>query len=195
MADGYHVDPQQLQEAASGINDTISELKTLGIAEAADQGRGFGGLALTGMQLGHQDITDALRAFTDRWGWGVRSMVQEGDKIAQLLGLSAGTYHDMEQYAVGTLKDAFNAVAGDPHAGEQQVENSSFGQILGANKPDYSAASWDRTGQNAKNTWLGVGRDVAEGPMGIYKTAADVTGYGPQFSAAEDQVFGPNTAK
>ena len=193
MADGYDVSPDLLQEASSGINDTIAELKTLGITEAADEGRGFGSLALTGMQLGNQDLTTAFGSFADRWSWGVRTMVKEGDQIAQLLSLSAGTYHDAEQYAIGVLKDAVNAVAGDPHAGEQQVENQSFSQILGADKPDYSAASWNKTAQNASTTWAGVGRDVAEGPMGINKAIADQTGFGQQFSAAEDHVFGPGS--
>ncbi|HEX4724172.1 MAG TPA: hypothetical protein VH333_16770 [Pseudonocardiaceae bacterium] len=192
MADGYDVSPDLLREASSGINETLAELKTLGITEAADEGRGFGSLALTGMQLGNEDLTTAFGSFTDKWSWGVRTMVKEGDQIAQLLGLTAGTYHDAEQYAIGVLKDAVNAVAGDPHAGEQ-VENQAFGQILGANKPDYSAASWNKTAQNASTTWAGVGRDVAEGPMGVYKTVADQTGFGQQFSAAEDQVFGPGS--
>lgn len=195
MADGYQLDPQQLTEAAGGINQTIGELKSIGIAEAADEGRGFGNLALTGLQAGHPDVTSAFGSLTDRWEWGVRSMVKEGNEIARLVGLSAGTYQDMENYAVGVLKDAVNAVGGDPHANEQQVENSSFGQIFGADRPDYSAASWDRTGQNAKQTWLSVGRDLTEGPMGINKTVADLTGNGQQFGAAEDQIFGPNTGK
>ena len=195
MADGYQLDPQQLTEAAGGINRTIGELKRIGIAEAADEGRGFGNLALTGLQAGHPDVTSAFSSFTDRWEWGVRSMVKEGNEIARLVGLSAGTYQDVENYAIGVLKDAVNAVGGDPHANEQQVENSSFGQIFGADKPDYSAASWDRTGQHAKQTWLSVGRDLTEGPMGINKTVADLTGNGQQFNAAEDQIFGPNTSK
>jgi len=121
MADGYQLDPQQLTEAAGGINRTIGELKSIGIAEAADEGRGFGNLALTGLQAGHPDVTSALRSFTDRWEWGVRSMVKEGN-------------------AIGVLKDAVNAVGGDPHANEQQVENSSFGQIFGGNASSYRLA-------------------------------------------------------
>ena len=195
MAGGYEGSPDLLNEASSGINETIGALKDVGIAEAADEGRGFDNLALTGLQAGHPDVTSAFSAFTDRWSWGVRSMVGEGNEIARLVGLSAGTYQDMENYAVGVLKDAVNAAAGDPHANEQQVEGSSFGQIVGADKPDYSAASWNRTGQNARQTWLSVGRDVAEGPMGVNRTVADLTGTGQQFSAAEDQVFGPNTGR
>jgi hypothetical protein len=134
MADGYDVSPDLLQEASSGINGIIAELKTLGITEQAEEGRGFGSLALTGMQLGNQGLCTAFGSFADRWSPAVRTMVKDGNQIAQLLGLSAGTYNDVEQYAVGVLKDAVNAVAGDPHAAEQQVENESFGRIVGVNR-------------------------------------------------------------
>lgn len=190
MGDGYQVSPQLLREASAGINATIGELKTLGITEAAEEGRGFGNLALSGMQIGNQDLCTAFSSFCDRWSWGVRTMVKEGNQIASLLGLSAGTYSDMETYAVGVFKDAFNAVAGDPHAGET-VEQKSFGQIVTADAPNYSAASWQRTARHAGTTWAGVGRDVAEGPMGVNKTVADTLGLGQRFGNMEDQVFGP----
>lgn len=190
MGDGYQVSPQLLREASAGIDATIGELKTLGITEAAEEGRGFGNLALSGMQVGSQDLCTAFSSFCDRWSWGVRTMVKEGNQIASLLGLSAGTYSDMETYAVGVLKDVFNAVAGDPHAGET-VEQQSFGQIMAADAPNYSAASWQQTAQHAGTTWAGVGRDVAEGPMGVNKTVADTLGLGQRFGNMEDQVFGP----
>ena len=190
-AGGYAVNPGLLQEAANGINATIAELKTLGIAEEADEGRGFGSLAMTGLQVGHQGLQGAFADFADRWSWGVRALVKDGNQIAQSLGLSAGTYYDAEQYAIGVLKDAVNAGIGDPHAANQQVENESFGQIVAADIPDYSAASWQQTGQDAQAAWSGVARDVAEGPMGVNKELADQLGVGQQFAAAEDQAFGP----
>jgi hypothetical protein len=128
---GFEVDPAMLQEAAKGINDTIAELKTLGIDEAAETGRGFGGLSLRGVQVGHQGLQQAFSEFCDRWSWGVRTLVNDGNEIAQRLGLSAGTYHDVEQYTVGVLKDAVNALAGDPHAANQQVESGRPAQGSG----------------------------------------------------------------
>lgn len=190
-AGGYQVNPGLLQEASTGIENTIGELKTLGISEEAEEGRGFGSLSLSQMQMGSGGLQGSFSGFCDRWSWGVRSLVKEGNQIAQTLGLNAGSYYDAEQYAVGVLKDAVNAVAGDPHASNQQVENESFGQIAAADTPDYSAASWDKTGQDAAQTWSGVGRDLAEGPMGLGKDAADALGDGQEFSAMEDQAFGP----
>lgn len=190
-AGGYEANPALLREAADGINATIAELKTLGISEAAEEGRGFGSLTLNGMQVGNQGLQSAFSGFCDRWSWGVRALVKDGNHIAQRLGLSAGAYYDAEQYAVGALKDAVNAVAGDPHASDQQVEGESLSQIVAADTPDYSAESWEKTGHNAARTWAGVGRDVAEGPMGSGKDAADAIGMGQRFSQAEDQVFGP----
>lgn len=194
MSDGYTVQPAMLQQAAKGINDTIDALKGVGITEAADVGRGFGNLALRGMQVGHQGLQQAFSGFCDRWSWGVRTLVQDGNQFAQRLGLSAGTYHDMEQYGVGILKDAANTVAGNPRASEQQVESGSFGDILAKDKPDFSDASWQQTAQHASTTWTGVGRDLVEGPMGMNKTMADLTGQGQQFTDAENQLFGPPPA-
>ena len=191
MSDGYQVDPTLLQEAAQGINDTIGELKTLGISEAAEVGRGFSGLSLRGLQVGHQGLQGAFSSFCDRWSWGVRTLVQDGSEFAQRLGLSAGTYNDMEQYAIGVFKDAANSVAGDPHASDQQVENESWSQMMNKDMPDYSAKSWQQAGHDMANTWKQEGRDVMAGQYGINKTIADATGFGPQFDQAENQVFGP----
>ena len=163
---GFEVDPALLQEAAQGISDTIAELKTLGLAEQADVGRGFESLSLRGLQVGHQGLHQAFSEFCDRWSWGVRTLVNDGNEIAQRLGLSAGTYHDVEQYTVGVLKDAVNALVGDPHAANQQVEHESFGQILASDTPDYSAQSWHRAGQDMAATWTAEGRDLRAGDLG-----------------------------
>lgn len=161
MAGGYQVDPAQLQQAANGINGTIAELKTLGITEAADEGRGFGNLELTGLQAGHEDVRSAFAGFCDRWSWGVRTLVKNGNDIARQLGVQAGTYHDNEQYVVGVFKDVVNAAVGNPHASEQQVENSSFSEIASASsQADYSAASFQKAAKNIANTWSAVGEDV-----------------------------------
>lgn len=166
MASGYQVSPESLRQAASGINGTIAELKTLGITEAAQEGRGFGNLELTGVQAGHESLRGSFADFCDRWSWGVRTLVKSDNDIARQLGAQAGTYHDNERYVVGVLKDAANAVVGNPRASEEQVENSSFGQLISADTPDYSAASVRKAGQNIATTWTGVAKDAV-------RTAAD----------------------
>jgi hypothetical protein len=188
----YTVSAARLQEVATGINNTIGELKTLGIAEAAEQGRGFDNLELTGLQVGHQGLQEAFDQFCQKWEWGVRSLVSDGNQLAVRLNLSAGGYHDADQYVAGVFKDLLNAFVGNPHATEQQVENSSVGQILSSTiTPDYSAQSFQQAGQTAASTWNGVGRDLAEGPMGMTRTEAQLVGLDGQLTAAENQMFGP----
>lgn len=192
--EGYTVDPALLQEATNGIKGTIDELKTLGITEEAETGRGFGGLALRGLQVGHPGLQQALSGFCDRWSWGVRTLVQDSNEIARRMGLTAGAYYDQEQYTIGMLKEAFNAVGGDPNASATQVEGESFGQIAASNSPDYSAGSFDKADQHMAATWKAEGRGVVEGPLGLNKDLVEVTGNGQAFTRLEDQLFGPAPA-
>jgi hypothetical protein len=194
MADQYSVNAAHLQEVATGINNTIGELKTLGIAEAAEQGRGFSNLDMTGMQVGHQGLQQSFDQFCERWSWGVRALVSDGNQLAVRLNLSAGGYHDADQYVAGVFKDLLNAFVGDPHASEQQVENESVSDIFTADVPDYSTRSFQQAGQNAATTWKGVGRDLAEGEMGMNRVEANLLGQGDALTAQENQLFGPPPA-
>ncbi len=193
MGEGYAVDPRALSEAAQGINGAIAELKTLGIDESGEVGRGFSRISLRGMQLGHPGLQGAFDQFCERWSWGVRTLVQDGNQIAVRLNLSAGAYHDMENYALGALKDVVVDLAGNPHASDKQVEKQSWDQIAqdGAAHPDWSARSWDTAGKQMAAQWKAEGRDLAEGPYGLGKDAAKLAGLGPQFTAGEDRLFGP----
>src|ERR1700753_1292890 len=111
MADGFSVDQAALNATARGINNTIGALKGLGIDETGEEGRGVSGLRLTGLQGRQGDLPSAFGAFCDRWSWGVRSLVQDGNQFAARLGLSAGVYHDTEQYLTGVAKNVTVAVA------------------------------------------------------------------------------------
>ncbi|GDY32631.1 hypothetical protein [Gandjariella thermophila] len=200
MSDGYRVDPQALAETAKGINDAIGELKTLGIDGSADVGRGFSGLSLTGMQVGHAGLQAAFDEFCERWSWGVRHLVQDGNVIAQQLHLSAGMYAEMERYGVGVFKDVAAALGGNPHATDEQVERQSWGQILSdATSPDYSAQSWQKAQQDIGHTWKSEMRDLLEhppgtmgpGPLQVAEAVGDATGHREAISHAEDEMFGP----
>lgn len=158
---GYQVSPALLTEAAQGINNTIGQLKTLGIAESAEVGRGFSALTLSGLQVGHDGLQGAFATFCQRWEWGVRALVQDGTETARRLGIAAGTYNDMEQYAVGALKVAVNSVIGDPHATNEQVQNESLGQMIDNDSPDFSAEAAQRAQQHISSTWQAVGDDAA----------------------------------
>ncbi|MGK4584396.1 hypothetical protein [Kitasatospora sp. HPMI-4] len=166
MAGGYQVDPEALKLTAAGINDAIAELKSIGMAEGAEVGRGFTELELTGMQLGNQDVKKAFDEFCERWSWGVRALVQAGNEIADKLHLSAGIYHDQEQYVSGVAKDVANAALGDPNLTREQVEGRSWGKTLSDNPytqvrdADYSAKSFQDQAVHSAATWKNEEADL-----------------------------------
>jgi hypothetical protein len=194
---GYEVSPAALQQTAQGIQDTISDLKGIGIEGTADAGRGFSELSLRGMQVGHAGLQGAFGQFLDRWSWGVRTLVQDGNQIAQLLNLNAGAYYDAEHYASGTFKDITADVMGNPHLSDSQIEQESWTQVKADNPltdlehPDYTAQSFAHAGQDMATTWQGVDRDLVNGPLGVGQTAANGAGASEQFNHLEDQMFGP----
>ncbi|WP_051738423.1 hypothetical protein [Kitasatospora setae] len=146
MAD-LQVDPAALEMTAKGINDAITELEAVGFAEAAGTGRGFSYLEMTGMEIGSQRCKDAFDDFCERWALRVRELVQEGNEIADRLNLSAGLYHQQEEYLNNALKYAVNAGMGNPNLTEDQVSAQSWGQTWSDNaytqfaNADYSADS------------------------------------------------------
>lgn len=83
-----------LAETAQGLNDVIGALSKLGFDETGEVGRGFSGLALAEPQLGDAGLASAFGDFCDRWPWGVRALVRDGNQFAERPVLSAGLYND-----------------------------------------------------------------------------------------------------
>jgi hypothetical protein len=194
MADGFTVDRGALSETSQGINDTIGALKGLGFDEEAEVGRGFSGVALRGLQIGHPGLHGVFGDFCDRWSWGVRSLVQDGNEIAVRLGLSAGLYHDTEQYLTGAAKDVVGDMAGNPYLTDAQVENETWSQTVDsgfAAPDDLSGSAWQQAGGQTEQTWKAEGRDVAEGQWGMNRAIADALGAGNRLTDTENQLFGP----
>lgn len=170
MADGYAVDRAALAETARGLNGVIGNLKGLGLSETGDVGRGFSELALSGLEAGDGDLASAFGDFCDRWSWGVRTLVQDGNQFAVRLGLSAGMYNDVENQVTGAIKDAVVASVGDPHMTDQQAASASWSQdaavVTGAHTP-----GGDMTPQQgldaAKQQWEGVGQTAMHSPGAI----------------------------
>ncbi len=164
MADGFTVDRAALRETAQGINDTIGALEKLGFNEEAEVGRGFSGLALSGLQVGDEGLQSAFAGFCDRWSWGVRTLVQDGNQIAQRLGLTAGMYSDAEQSVIASLKDAVDAAVGDPYMSDAQAGQGSWahaaGLTPGQQPNDFSAGAWKQAGGQIERTWQAEGHDV-----------------------------------
>jgi hypothetical protein len=176
MAGGFSVDRAALNETAQGINDSIATLKGLGLDETAEVGRGFSGVSLSGLQAGDGDLAAAFGGFCDRWSWGVRSLVQDGDQFAERLGLTAGIYADTEQYLTAVAKNVTVAVTGDPHLSDGQAAQESWSQdaagVTGAPTPG-GGTTWAQTGQQARQQWADVRRDELKGPEAIYHRLHD----------------------
>ncbi|MFH8992698.1 hypothetical protein [Streptomyces sp. NPDC017940] len=185
-----------LRRIAEGIDLVLDELKELGMAGAAGAGRGFDDIALTGLQLGHGGLTADFRTFCERWEWGVRSLVNEGNGFARGVGLSAGTFHETEKYVEGSLKIAMNAAnpGGSPYASEDDVTRKNWGELTeypfsGA---DYSLGSVMDAKDNAVQGWKDASRDAATSPL-LGPVPRQVTGMSDEEYAAQfDETFGPS---
>ncbi|MFC9427809.1 hypothetical protein [Streptomyces sp. NPDC056987] len=141
---------------AQGIDKAHGELKDLGAIGEATAGRGFSELALTGLELGHEGLAAQFDAFCQRWEWGVRALMWRGNTFASGVGLSAGAFHEQEQYVKGTFKIAVNAVNGNPHLSEEEVQGKSWDEIRSQSATDgadYSAESFEQAHGETKQTW------------------------------------------
>ncbi|MER5552789.1 hypothetical protein ABT001_14080 [Streptomyces sp. NPDC002793] len=198
---GEDLKAQGLDLIAKGLTDALSELKELGMVGQAGMGRGFGEIELSGLELGEDGLTQEFKSFCERWEWGVRSLVQEGNGFAVRTGLSAGTYYENEQYIEGTFKVVANSAIGNPYASEDEVTQQGWGEIATSGAfggADYSLESWERAGENIEQGWKDTGRDL------LTSRTMGVAGFNPQtmhddFGVSEaeynrmlDSTFGPS---
>ncbi|GHI08119.1 hypothetical protein AQI88_06660 [Streptomyces cellostaticus] len=149
---------------AKGLTEALGELKELGMVGEAGAGRGFGDIALSGLELGHEGLTGEFKSFCERWEWGVRSLINEGNGFAEKTGLAAGTYYETDKYVEGTFKVVTNAAIGNPYASEEDVEKMGWGDIaksgVYSGNVDYSKESFDQALANSGQGWKDAGRDV-----------------------------------
>ncbi|WP_031154294.1 hypothetical protein [Streptomyces xanthophaeus] len=165
---GLDAPAQALAEIVTGINLAHSELKDLGMTGQATAGRGFSGLALSGLELGDAGLTAEFKTFCDRWEWGVRALTIRGNDFALKVGLSAGAYAEQEQYVKDSFKIAVNSVNGNPHLTEDEVKQMSWDKISKQTMfdgADYSAESFSQAHQEVKQTWKDTGYDVMDAQL------------------------------
>ncbi|SFH15251.1 hypothetical protein [Streptomyces mirabilis] len=186
---------------AKGLTEALSELKELGMVGTAGAGRGFGDIALSGLELGHEGLTGEFKSFCERWEWGVRSLINEGNGFAVKTGLAAGTYYETEQYVEGSFKIVTNAAIGNPYASEEDVTRQGWGDIATSGAlggVDYSKESFDRAMDNSAQGWKDAGRDVMTshtvGPLGLnpenLHSAAGMSD--AEYNKMLDDTFGPS---
>ncbi|MEU9862699.1 hypothetical protein AB0D99_17680 [Streptomyces sp. NPDC047971] len=190
-----------LDEIANGLTLALNELKELGVDSMAGAGRGFGEIALSGLTLGHEGLTGSFTSFCERWEWGVRDLINEGNLFAAVTGLSAGTYYETEQYLEGTFKIVTNAAIGNPYATEDEVTKKGWGDIATSGVfggPDYSKESFEQAKDNAAQGWKDAGRDVMTSQtvglpgMNPQNLHSSVGVSDAQYEEMLDDMFGPS---
>lgn len=116
------VDPATLRQAATGINGVIDGISGGAMGSYQGQlGRGFGDLAMTGLEASHPDVQSSFADYTERWEWGTRALITAASDIGSALNLGAGRYELQEDYYNDAAKDMVNDLAGDPSLQKQSV--------------------------------------------------------------------------
>lgn len=149
---------------AQGINKSLGELDSLGGMKGwtGGAGRGFTDLEMDGLDIGDDQLGAALHTFCERWQWGVRKLVHEGNAFAEAVGLAAGIHYETDQYVKGSMKVLYNSGVGDPYADNNTVAKESMDDINhAATSTDYSRKSFDDMLGSARHTGTGMVRDVA----------------------------------
>lgn len=156
------VNPDTLKQAATGINGVIEGISSGMMGSYQGQlGRGFGDLAMTGLEASHPDVQSGFANFTNRWEWGTRALITAASDIGSALDLGAGRYELQEKYFNDAAKDMVNDLAGDPSLQKESVKDAdgnivvrgtddmSWGDMVDYNAnrlshPDWSAESFDK---------------------------------------------------
>ncbi|WP_338484370.1 hypothetical protein VM636_12210 [Streptomyces sp. SCSIO 75703] len=170
----------------------------------ASTGRGFGDIALSGLDLGTEGLTRVFVSFCERWEWGVRSLINEGNGFALKTGLAAGTYHETDQYVEGALKITTNSLMGNPHAREDEIAGLGWQEVVSNNvvtqvrDADYSKESFEEAWDTSTQAWRDTGRDVMTsenlglpgwGPEAVRKSVGLPDA---QYERMLDESFGPS---
>ncbi|MEU2179270.1 hypothetical protein [Streptomyces thermolilacinus] len=146
-----------------GIDKAHRELKDLASIGDATAGGGFSDLTLSALELGHRGLAAEFRTFCDRWGWGVRDLMQRGNTFAHAVGLAAGALHEQDQYVKNTFKVVVNGANGNPHLTEEEVQARSWDSII-SQRPtdgaDWSEESFSAAHAESAQVWNDVGYDL-----------------------------------
>ncbi|WP_406507254.1 hypothetical protein [Streptomyces sp. NBC_00212] len=189
------VPPEAMALITQGINGALSELKELGLIGEAGMGRGFDSMAMSGLELGDDGLTETFKSFCERWEWGVRALVQEGNGFALKAGLSAGIMYEEDQYIQGGFKVLANSAMGNPHATEDQVTGMSWGDLVDNNMyahADFSPESFQKADADIWQSMKDAGRDVTDSKLNPLVLGVEASGQGDALAQWRDDEFGPS---
>ncbi|MFC9649223.1 MULTISPECIES: hypothetical protein [unclassified Streptomyces] len=162
------VPPEALALIARGIDKAHAELKDLGMIGEASMGRGFSDLALSGVELGHDGLAAEFTTFCERWEWGVRALMGRGNGFARGVGLSAGAFHEQDQYVKDTIKIVANGSNGNPHLSEDEVRGMTWDEIRlqsPTDGADWNRESFSQAHGEVKQLWRDTAYDVEDGAL------------------------------
>lgn len=196
-AEDLKVDKESVQRITHGLRAAVSELRDVGTGSGSVLGKGFSDMSMTGMEAGHHGLSVDFEDYCERWEWGVRGLVQDANTIASKLGLAAGLLWEEDQYVQGAFKIAVNSAVGNPHASEDDIVKQNWGDVFTPDylNPDYSAESFEKTRDEAAQTWKDTGRALlTEGNGGRQSSMLnDLIGVDQgDFDRAVDETFGPS---
>ncbi|MDI3409052.1 hypothetical protein [Streptomyces cavernicola] len=191
---GFRADPEAMAQLTKGIKQAMDELKELGFNDIdAELGRGFDKLELAGLEVGDAGLQESFAGFCDRWNWGVRALMQDANKFARLMDLSAGLYHEEEEYGKNTFKTLVNQVSGNPAATEEDIKRQSVSEALESSTiagnvrdADYSADSFRDAKREIKESWSRTGEELETSTLTPWRDSSDYQPDGP-----EEKSFGP----
>lgn len=158
--DGYRASPAALTEAAAGIEDALTELRSIDSVGEAQVGRGTSHLVLGVAAVGHTGLAEALAGFCTTWEWGVRDLVQAGTRIVDGLNGTATSYQKAERAVEDVLRRVVSDSTADPRADPGTAATRSWEQLLAPQHPDHGG--WQQTADRAGATWTDTAHDVWE---------------------------------
>ncbi|MGW0891033.1 type VII secretion target [Saccharopolyspora sp. NPDC002578] len=77
-----------LINAATGIDQVVEDMSTVGAEDISDLG--------DGTDYGHEPLTPAVREFADAWGHGLDRLMRDATGLSESLHDSAQTYAEAE---------------------------------------------------------------------------------------------------
>ena len=96
MGQGFRVDLGALEQAASGVTNTLDQVS------AHRVGEGTAGQA----EYGHSRLAGTVADFCDRWQLGVTNLTKDGQEIVTRLNACVAAYERVEQ----SLRGQFNGI-------------------------------------------------------------------------------------
>ncbi|MFE9421375.1 WXG100 family type VII secretion target [Kitasatospora sp. NPDC006697] len=107
MSEGFRVDLGALDDASSGITDTLAKLQFRKVSDLDPQKS----------DIGHGHLADVLKTFCTRWELGVENLAKDAQAVSQRLNASVKAYREVDGQIAGHLSGTLSRDSGaDPGA-------------------------------------------------------------------------------